>query len=185
MNKDQLKKISKSMSYVLRHRPDTIGIELQENGWIGVDELLRAFDRNGKPFTYEVLKRVVTENDKQRFEFSADGLQIRARQGHSVEVDLGYTPSEPPEKLYHGTATRNLDSIRAQGLVKGNRHHVHLSTNIETMFQVAMRHGKPAVLRVDSARMHGDGFQFFVTGNQVWLTDHVPPQYLSVTTHGD
>src|SRR6476659_96588 len=138
MNKDQLKKISKSMSYVLRHRPDTIGIELQEGGWIGVDELLKAFAAADKPFTLEMLEQVVTENDKQRFEFSADRLQIRARQGHSVEVDLCYAACAPPKVLYHGTATRNLDSIFKQGLVKGNRHHVHLSTNIETMVQVAM-----------------------------------------------
>src|SRR5262245_33793959 len=105
MNKDQLKKISKSMSYVLRHRPDTIGIELQENGWVQVEELLDAFKRSGQPFTLEVLERVVSENDKQRFEFSADRLQIRARQGHSVEVDLGYVACAPPKVLYHGTAT--------------------------------------------------------------------------------
>jgi putative RNA 2'-phosphotransferase len=182
MNKDQLKKISKSMSYVLRHRPDTIGIELREGGWISVDELLTAFERAGKPFTLDVLERVVTENDKQRFEFSADGLQIRARQGHSVEVDLGYAACAPPKVLYHGTATRNLDSILKQGLVKGSRHHVHLSTNIETMVQVAMRHGKPVVLAVDAARMHAAGFEFFVTENHVWLTDHVPPEFLSVET---
>ena len=182
MNKDQLKKVSKNMSYVLRHRPDTVGIELQEGGWIGVDELLKAFAHAGKPFTLEVLERVVTENDKQRFEFSADRLHIRARQGHSVEVDLGYAGCVPPKVLYHGTATRNLDSILKLGLVKGKRHHVHLSTNIETMVQVAMRHGKPVVLAVDAARMHADGFEFFVTENQVWLTDHVPPEYLSVET---
>jgi putative RNA 2'-phosphotransferase len=182
MNKDQLKKISKSMSYVLRHRPDAIGIELQEGGWIGVDKLLQAFERAGQSFSLEVLERVVTENDKQRFEFSADRLEIRARQGHSVEVDLGYAACAPPKVLYHGTATRNLDSILKQGLVKGKRHHVHMSTNIETMIQVAMRHGKPVVLAVDAARMHSDGFEFFVTENQVWLTDHVPPEYLSVAT---
>jgi putative RNA 2'-phosphotransferase len=182
MNKDQLKKISKSMSYVLRHRPDTIGIELQENGWVRVDELLSAFERAGQPFSLEVLERVVTENDKQRFEFSSDRLQIRARQGHSVEVNLGYTACAPPNILYHGTATRNLDSILHQGLIKGKRHHVHLSTNIETMVQVAMHHGKPVVLAIDAARMHADRFEFFVTENQVWLTDHVPPEYLSVAT---
>src|SRR3954447_13054100 len=116
MKKDELKKISKSVSYVLRHRPDTVGIELHDGGWIGVDELLNAFQRAGQPFTLEVLERVVSENDKQRFEFSADRLQIRARQGHSVGVDLGYRACSPPKVLYHGTATRNLDSILKEGL---------------------------------------------------------------------
>jgi putative RNA 2'-phosphotransferase len=129
-----------------------------------------------------VLEQVVTENDKQRFEFSADRLKIRARQGHSVQVDLGYNVCAPPKILYHGTTTRNLDSILEQGLVKGKRHHVHLSTNIETMIQVGMRHGKPLVLAVDAARMQVDGFEFFVTENHVWLTDHVPPEYLSLAT---
>lgn len=182
MTKDRLKKISKSMSFVLRHRPDTIGIELQEGGWVRVDELLTAFEVAGKPFSFEVLEQVVADNDKQRFEFSSDRLRIRARQGHSVEVDLGYTACTPPEVLYHGTATRNLDSIFAQGLVKGNRHHVHMSTNIDTMVQVAMRHGKPVVLTIDAARMHADGFEFFVTDNHVWLTDHVPPEFIALAT---
>jgi len=180
MSKDKLKATSKSLSYVLRHRPDSVGLELQDGGWVDVEKLLDAFARSGQPLSLELLERVVTENDKQRFEFSADRSQIRARQGHSAEVDLGYTASTPPDKLYHGTATRNLDSIFEHGLVKGQRHHVHLSTNIETMIQVGMRHGKPVVLAVDAARMHADGHEFFVTGNNVWLTDHVPAQYLSL-----
>jgi putative RNA 2'-phosphotransferase len=133
----------------------------------------------------DALKRVVTENDKQRFEFSPDGLRIRARQGHSAVEDLGYTPSVPPATLYHGTATRNLESILKTGLNKGQRHHVHLSTNIDTMIQVGMRHGKPVVIAVDSARMHADGFEFFVTGNDVWLTDNVPVKYVAVHPQHD
>ena len=136
--------------------------------------------RSGKAVSLEVLQIVVAENNKQRFEFSADGSQIRARQGHSVEVDLGYVSTRPPAVLYHGTATRNLDSIFADGLQKGRRHHVHLSTNKETMIQVAMRHGKPVLLAIDAARMSEAGCEFFVTGNDVWLTDHVAPEYLSV-----
>jgi putative RNA 2'-phosphotransferase len=179
MGKDKLKKISKSLSYVLRHRPDTMGLTLQDGGWVVVDDLLSAFRRSGNELSLQLLQQVVAENDKQRFEFSEDGKQIRARQGHSTEVDLGYEPCSPPDVLYHGTATRSVESIFEQGLVKGQRHHVHLSTNKQNMLQVGMRHGKPVVLAIDAARMHADGHAFFVTGNNVWLTDHVPPQYLS------
>jgi putative RNA 2'-phosphotransferase len=181
MDKHHLTQISKNLSYVLRHRPDAVGLELQEGGWISVDDLLAAFERTGKELSLPLLKQVVAESDKQRFEFSADGDRIRARQGHSAEVDLGYEPATPPDVLYHGTATRNLDSIFAEGLLKGQRHHVHLSTNQETMVQVAMRHGKPVLLTVDAVRMAADGHLFYITGNNVWLTEHVPPRYLSLT----
>lgn len=180
MNAEKRKRISKSLSYVLRHQPDSVGLELAEGGWIEVETLITAFNESGKTLTLEVLQAVVAENDKQRFEFSDDQLRIRARQGHSVDVDLGYESATPPDLLFHGTATRNLDSIFATGLNKGNRHHVHLSTNKQTMLQVGQRHGKPVVLAVDAAKMLSDGYQFFVTGNQVWLTEEVPPQYLSV-----
>ena len=181
MSRDELKKVSKSLSYVLRHRPDTIGIELGPNGWIAVDKLLNAFARHGKAYTRELIERVVAQSDKQRFEFSEDGKQIRARQGHSVEVDLGYTPAVPPEVLYHGTATRNLESIFESGLNKGNRHHVHMSTDKQTMLAVGMRHGKPALLAIDAKRMHEQRYTFYVTGNNVWLTDHVPAEFLRRT----
>jgi putative RNA 2'-phosphotransferase len=131
-----------------------------------------------------MLEEVVAESDKQRFELNADGTQIRARQGHSVDVDLGYEPAVPPSVLYHGTARHNLDSIFQAGLSKGRRHHVHLSTNKQTMIQVATRHGQPVVLAIDAKRMAVDGHAFFVTGNHVWLTEHVPPQYLSIDSSG-
>src|SRR5262245_9995591 len=182
MEPHQLKPISKTLSYVLRHRPDSVGLELEAGGWVSVESLLDAFHKSGKTLSPEILKEVVASNDKQRFEFSGNGLCIRARQGHSVEVELGYEPATPPSVLYHGTATRNLNSIFAQGLLKGRRHHVHLSTNKETMIQVAMRHGKPVLLVVHSEQMHAAGHEFFVTGNNVWLTEHVPPQFISVST---
>lgn len=184
MSPHELKRISKSLSYVLRHRPGSIGIELESDGWVAVGDLLRAFEQSGQSIALDILKVVVAENDKQRFEFSDDRLRIRARQGHSVEVDLGYQPMTPPAILYHGTARHFLDSIFAKGLIKGKRHHVHLSTNKETMIRVGMRHGKPVLLSVDAAKMHSDGHQFFVTGNDVWLTEHVPPTYLAVVADG-
>jgi putative RNA 2'-phosphotransferase len=182
MSHDNLKKVSKSMSYVLRHRPDSIGLTLGPDGWVLIDKLLAAFGRNGKRYSKQLIETVVAESDKQRFELSEDGSMIRARQGHSVEVDLGYEPAVPPDVLFHGTATRHLASILEKGLIKGNRHHVHLSTNKETMLAVAMRHGKPVLLAIDAKQMHADGYPFYVTGNQVWLTDHVPTRYLSETS---
>jgi len=100
--------------------------------------------------SYELLEVVVAENDKKRFEYSEDHSQIRARQGHSAEVDLGYKPTVPPDMLFHGTATRNLESIFQSGLLKRRRHHVHMSTNKETMIKVGSRHGMPVLLTVDA-----------------------------------
>ena len=178
MDAQTQKKISKQMSYILRHQPDSVGLTLAPGGWVDVDQLLAAISSHGRVVTSVMLEEIVSGNDKQRFEFSANGTQIRARQGHSTKVDLQYEASIPPDLLFHGTATRFLASIREQGLIKGNRHHVHLSTDRETMLQVAMRHGKPVLLLVDAKAMLADGHTFFVTGNDVWLTDHVPPRYL-------
>ncbi len=183
MNAQSLQKISKRLSYILRRRPDSVVLELQDGGWLAIDALIDALAASGSEVSVDVLQQVVAESDKQRFEFSEDRRRIRARQGHSAEVDLGYQPATPPEVLYHGTATRNLDSIFEQGLIKGRRHHVHLSTNKEPMIQVAMRHGRPVLLEINAKQMSADGHTFFVTGNHVWLTDHVPPPYLAVTPH--
>lgn len=180
MNPTSDKKVSKSLSYVLRHRPDTIGVTLDDAGWIDVGLLLDGFARHGKTYDRPLIERIVAESDKQRYELSPDGLRIRARQGHSIEVDLAYEPATPPDLLYHGTAERFLESILAQGLTKQSRHHVHLSTNLKTMRAVAMRHGKPVMLEIDAARMHAEGHTFFITGNNVWLTDHVPANRLQV-----
>ncbi|QDU90348.1 RNA 2'-phosphotransferase [Pirellulimonas nuda] len=180
MNEQALRRISKRLSLVLRHRPDSVGLSLQEGGWLPVGELLDALARAGTPVPLAVLKQVVAENDKQRFELAADDTRIRARQGHSTQVDLGYLPAAPPELLYHGTATRYLGAILKHGLQKMRRHHVHLSTCQETMLKVAVRHGSPVLLSVDSAGMSAAGHEFFVTGNQVWLTERVPPEFLAV-----
>ena len=143
-----------------------------------VNELLAAAARHGRSISREQLEEVVATNDKKRFSFSPDGLLVRANQGHSVEVDLGLVPIEPPELLYHGTVERFLDSIRAKGLVRGNRHHVHLSADRDTAARVGQRRGRPVVLVVEAGRMHRDGHRFFRSENGVWLTETVPPQYL-------
>ena len=181
MNDKQIKRTSKAMSYVLRHAPESIGVTLNSAGWIDVDVFIDAMTRSGKPMDLAMLETVVAANDKQRFEFSSDRKSIRARQGHSIAVELGYEPRVPPDTLFHGTATRFIESIFREGLKPGNRHHVHLSTNTQTMLSVGRRHGKPIVLKVDARGMHRDGLLFYVTDNEVWLTKHVPVKYLEHT----
>jgi len=169
---------SKFLSYVLRHRPDSIGITLDQNGWVDIDELLAAAQRHGKELSRTRLQQIVATSDKKRFAISADGERIRANQGHSVSIDLGLIPAVPPELLYHGTVERFLDSIRTQGLVRGSRHHVHLSPDEKTARKVGGRRGKPAILVVEARSMHEAGHKFYQSENNVWLTDQVPPEFL-------
>lgn len=171
-------RISKFLSLVLRHQPETIGIELDDNGWTDVNTLIEKSNQAGVKFDFEVLKHVVDTNSKKRFAFNDSFELIRASQGHSVDVELGYTPQTPPAILYHGTAVKNIASILASGLEKRERHHVHLSADTETAIMVGQRYGKPFVFEVDAAKMHADGFPFFISENGVWLTDGVPAQYL-------
>jgi putative RNA 2'-phosphotransferase len=175
---DPLRPLSKFLSLVLRHQPQTIGLTLDEAGWVEVDELLRALGRHGHPTDRAQLEQVVAQSDKQRFALSPDGRRIRANQGHSVPVELGYTPQTPPERLYHGTAARNLPAIQAEGLVRGSRHHVHLSPDVDTAYRVGQRHGAPVVLPILAGDMHRQGYPFYQSDNGVWLTEHVPPQFL-------
>ena len=169
---------SRFLSLVLRHRPETIGLKLDAAGWTSVEQLLTRCAAAGQAMTLEDLCQVVETNTKRRFEFSEDGLRIRARQGHSIQVELGYEPARPPDTLYHGTAERNRSSILARGLLKGRRHHVHLSVDVATARMVGSRYGEPVVLRIDAGRMYLDGCVFYRTGNNVWLTEHVPVMYL-------
>ncbi len=173
-----LVRASKFLSLVLRHRPEHVGITLDSAGWVAVDELLAAAQRTGFPLDRATLDRVVAENDKRRFAFSADRARIRASQGHSVGVDLGLEAQAPPDVLFHGTAARFLESIRSEGLKPGSRTHVHLSADEETARTVGRRHGSPVVLRVDAGAMHRDGHQFLCSENGVWLARAVPAVYL-------
>jgi putative RNA 2'-phosphotransferase len=172
--------ISKFLSLVLRHQPELIGLELDENGWVAVDELLTHINAHGQPITAEILDHVVETNSKKRFAFSDDKRMIRASQGHSVEVNLGYEPQVPPEILYHGTGTKSLQSILASGLEKRSRQHVHLSADQETAIIVGRRHGEPAIFHIMAAEMHRNGYQFFLSANGVWLTDGVPVEFLAL-----
>ncbi|MET0398621.1 MAG: RNA 2'-phosphotransferase [Longimicrobiaceae bacterium] len=173
-----LVRASRFLSLVLRHRPEHVGIALDPAGWVPVDELLAAARRSGFALDRAMLERVVAENDKRRFAFSADGARIRASQGHSVDVDLGLTAQAPPAVLFHGTATRFLESIRREGLRPGSRTHVHLSPDEATARTVGRRHGAPVVLRVAAGDMHRDGHELVLSENGVWLARTVPAMYL-------
>lgn len=179
-NPNQAKRISKLLSLVLRHQPQSIGIKLDNAGWVEVDTLLDAMQRHrsGKGVNRNMLDQVVESNDKQRFEYSDDGNHIRARQGHSVEVNLGYTPAEPPEILFHGTPDSVIPKIRESGLKKMARHHVHLHIDVETSRQVGARRGRPVLLKIRAHQMHQAGHVFYVTENDVWLTEEVPPHFI-------
>lgn len=190
LTESRLIALSRLLSKVLRHEPELVGVRLDEQGWVPVPELLEGIQRAARnraapkrlrtlpDVTLEALRTVVATNSKQRFAFSPDGERIRAVQGHSVEVDLGYTPKEPPPVLFHGTAVANWASISEQGLRRGSRHAVHLSPDVATARAVGSRHGKPIVLEVAAARMHKDGFAFNEADNGTWLVETVPRQYL-------
>ena len=178
MSSDNAVRTSKFLSLVLRHQPEKIGIALDPAGWVDVSELLAAMARHGKAMTEMELRRVVETSDKKRFALSDDGRRIRASQGHSVEVELGYEPATPPDVLHHGTVGRFLASIRATGLQKGQRHHVHLSRDVETAQKVGGRRGEAVILTVDAGGMAREGLVFFVSANGVWLTDHVPARFI-------
>ncbi|WP_335932474.1 RNA 2'-phosphotransferase [Streptomyces sp. PTD5-9] len=169
-------KVSKYLSKHLRHQPERIGITLDAQGWVAIDELLRATAGHGFRLTRAELDHVVATNDKRRF--AVEGDRIRASQGHTVPVDLGLPPSEPPAYLYHGTVGRALDGIRSEGLRPMNRTHVHLSSDRETATRVGARRGRPVVLSVDAAAMREAGHTFYLSANGVWLTDAVPPAFL-------
>jgi putative RNA 2'-phosphotransferase len=173
------KEISKLLSLVLRHAPERIDINLDAQGWTPVDVLLSKLKKAGHTVSRDFLEEVVATNDKKRFTLSDDGKRIRAAQGHSVSVELGIRPSEPPAVLFHGTASANLDSIFEKGIIPGKRQQVHLSVDRDTASRVGQRHGTPRVLVVDAAKMHADGVLFYRADNGVWLTDLVAPGYLS------
>ncbi len=186
MEPEKLVKISRKLSKILRHQPDMIGLTLDENGWAEVAELIEKFgdirldDTTTAPLSVEILKEVVVTNDKQRFAFNADRTKIRANQGHSIVIDLALKAVEPPPILFHGTATKNMQSIKSQGLIKGSRQHVHLSKNETTAKKVGSRHGTPVIIKVKTKEMFAAHFTFYESDNGVWLTDHVPPQYLII-----
>jgi putative RNA 2'-phosphotransferase len=170
---------SKFLSLVLRHQPEVIGMQLDAEGWLSIDELIDNANRHGKSISLELLHEVVATSDKQRFALSEDGLKIRANQGHSVaSVELNLDPVVPPTLLYHGTVAAFIERIREHGLLKRSRNHVHLSEDIETANCVASRRGKPIILTIQAIAMHQNNIQFYKSANGVWLTDAVPIQFI-------
>ena len=172
-----LTRISKYMCLILRHKPEAIGITLDEHGWANVDELLQGIDIN----MFE-LEFIVKTDDKQRYSFNEDKTLIRANQGHSIPVDVELEEVEPPEYLWHGTGEKYVQYINNMGLVPKSRLYVHLSSDTETALNVGRRHGTPVLFRIDASKMHQDGFKFYLSKNGVWLTKHVPVEYLSSNT---
>lgn len=175
MDTKELKARSKFLSHLLRHKPQALGLDMDPQGWVVIDQII---ENSKQPVSRGQIEEIVRLNNKQRFAISADGRCIRANQGHSVPVDLGLPACTPPDTLFHGTAEATLPAIRAEGLTRQGRHHVHLSADAETARTVGSRHGTPVVLTIDSGRMHAEGQPFLLSENGVWLCDAVAPEFI-------
>jgi putative RNA 2'-phosphotransferase len=178
MSKVDDTRISKFLSLVLRHKPEEIGLKLNDEGWAHIEDLIDNSKQKGFDLTIELLKRVVENNDKKRFSFSEDFSKIRANQGHSIDVNLQLKPTQPPVVLYHGTIKKNITSIFEKGLLKQNRNYIHLTNNYDLACTIGKRYGSPVVLEVAALQMHSKGYDFFISKNEVWLTDHIPPEFI-------
>jgi putative RNA 2'-phosphotransferase len=175
---EKYRELNKFLSYVLRHKPDLIDIKLDKSGWADVNDLILKINNYGKSIDLAALDNVVSTCDKKRFAFNSNKTKIRANQGHSINIDHGFESRTPPDVLYHGTAKKNEAGILRFGLNKGKRHHVHLSENIKVAIKVGIRHGKPIVFAINSEEMNSDGYTFYKSENDVWLTDRVPVNFL-------
>lgn len=178
MDKNREKRISKSLSFWLRHNPEDIGITIGNDGWTDIDELIEKAADKGVEFTFDELKEVVSNNDKKRFLINEDETLIRANQGHSIEVKMKFNEAVPPQILYHGTPVGVVDLIMKEGLSKMSRHHVHLSPNKETAAIVGSRRGKFEILEIEAMRMRADGYKIYISENGVYLVDEVPVKYI-------
>ncbi|MBB1140100.1 RNA 2'-phosphotransferase [Myroides sp. WP-1] len=179
MEEARKKSIGKFLSLILRHEPSKIGIQLDANGWADIEELIQKCGKHRVSFTRKELDEIVATNNKKRYSLNEDQTKIRANQGHSIAVDLEFTPQEPPVFLYHGTADRFLPSIYNEGIKKMSRQHVHLSQDKETATAVGSRHGRVVVLTILAGKMKEDGLLFYCSANGVWLTDYIDPKYIS------
>lgn len=171
------KETSKYISLILRHKPQTIGITLDEHGWADVKELIKGVNKT-HPLTMEILEQIVAEDEKQRYSFNEDRTLIRANQGHSVQVDVELEEKTPPDALYHGTGEKFVAAIDKEGLIPKSRLYVHLSKDVETAKNVGARHGKSVIYEVKSEEMSKAGIKFYQSVNGVWLVKAVPLEYL-------
>ena len=178
----RLERISKFISMILRHKPEVIGITLDEHGWADVNELIKGINDTGEEveFSKDTLETIVKTDKKQRYSFSQDKTLIRANQGHSIPVDVELEKKEPPKVLYHGTGVKSVKAIQEQGLLPMERLYVHLSTDVETATNVGKRHDTPVIFKVNAEQMQKDGYDFFQSVNGVWLTKEVPTKYLEL-----
>ncbi|MBR0378419.1 MAG: RNA 2'-phosphotransferase [Lachnospiraceae bacterium] len=176
---DSKTKTSRFISMILRHKPETIGITLDEHGWADVQELIDGINHSGGHFLdMELLEEIVRTDEKQRYSFNEDHTLIRANQGHSIPVDVELEKRTPSDILWHGTGEKYVDSIDVQGLIPKSRLYVHLSTDRETAKKVGSRHGRPVIYEIDCRQMAEDGYPFFESANHIWLTKEVPMKYL-------
>ena len=173
-----MNKLSVFISLILRHKPETIGITIDEYGWANVKELIDGINNSGKTINMDILEEIVRTDEKNRYSFNKDKTKIRANQGHSIPVNVELKEKTPPDILYHGTATRFLENIKQQGIKSMSRLYVHLSKDQETAFKVGDRHGKSVVLIIDAKRMHNDGIKFYLSENNVWLTKYIDSKYI-------
>lgn len=170
MEHENLVTKGKRLSYLLRHDKE---YSFDKHGWRDVSDLIK-----NHHYSMQELEEIVETNDKKRYEFSDDKKKIRARQGHSINVDVELEEKTPPDILYHGTATKFLESIYKNGINSGNRLFVHLSNDKETAVKVGSRHGNPYVLKIDANKMFNDGNKFYLSNNDVWLTKFVDKKYI-------
>ena len=178
------KDTSKYIALILRHKPEVIGINLDEHGWADVSQLIAGVSKTHR-LDRELLEKIVAEDEKQRYSFNEDRTLIRANQGHSIPVDVELEDVTPPAVLYHGTGEKFVSSIDSIGLIPKSRLYVHLSADVQTALKVGQRHGKPVIYAIDSGKMNADGYRFYKSVNGVWLTNSVPAQYLSKLSGGE
>lgn len=173
-------KLSVFISLILRHKPETIGLTLDDQGYLEVDQLIKGVNESGRFIDENILEEIVMTDNKQRYSYNVDGSKIRANQGHSIQVNLGLLECKPPDKLYHGTVDKYVDSIVSTGLQKKSRQYVHLSENIDTATSVGSRRGQPVILTIKSGEMYKDGIKFYKSENNVWLVDFIDGKYLEM-----
>ena len=175
---NDLVKMGKYLSLILRHKPELINLKIDEHGWVEVDQLLKGINDSGRYISKEMLDIIVNTNNKKRYQYNDDQTKIRANQGHSIKVDVELQEKVPPDVLYHGTAQKYLDKIKKSGIRKMNRLYVHLSKDIQTAINVGKRHGQPIVLVIDTKKMLRDGYKFYYSYNGVWLCDDIAYSYI-------